>query len=205
MKFFEIGAEVLVPKSTRAEVRLPGSRVFKFYGLFSAKNITSNGAKSLGNSEFQIQPPELDESEFKADRLSVIVNVQLFRISKPWKLKGFFAWNGISYAAYATWIDNNSELWCSIFVFIFIIWHLYKYCIEWKYQLYEYTLFANNRVSIYLCLSSGNFLNERDEKDPFHWHDEWKFWFEWIYSAGQRLLLPSYLLLVTNTYYSYEL
>ena len=59
------------------------SRVFKFYGLFSAKNITSNGAKSLGNSEFQIQPPELDESEFKADRLSVIVNVQLFRISKP--------------------------------------------------------------------------------------------------------------------------
>ena len=83
MKFFEIGAEVLVPKSTRAEVRLPGSRVFKFYGLFSAKNITSNGAKSLGNSEFQIQPPELDESEFKADRLSVIVNVQLFRISKP--------------------------------------------------------------------------------------------------------------------------
>ena len=88
-----------------------------------------------------------------------------------------------------TWIDINSELWC-IFVFIFIIWHRYKYCIEWKYQLYEYTLFANNRVSIYLCLSSGNFLNERDEKDPFHWHDEWKFWFEWIYSAGQRLLLP---------------
>ena len=77
------------------------------------------------------------------------------------------------------------------FVFIFIIWHLYKYCIEWKYQLCEYTLFANSRVSIYLCLSSGNFSNERDEKDPFHWHDEWKFWFEWIYSAGQRLLLPN--------------
>ena len=100
-------------------------------------------------------------------------------------------------------ISNGSyDPWVMVFylVFIFLIWHLYKYCIEWKYQLYEYTLFANSRVSIYLCLSSGNFLNERDEKDPFRWHDEWKFWFEWIYSAGQRLLLP--ILSFTGSQYS---
>ena len=50
MKFFEIGAEVLVPKFTRAEVRLPDSDL----ELFTYRKITQGLFKGLYNSTMEL-------------------------------------------------------------------------------------------------------------------------------------------------------